>query len=131
MTPDEIVPGIFVGDEDDCCAFDGVVICVSDLPSMGHQCLNVPILKYGDGPPPPDYVTADRKKLALVTKSINAARGRGFPVLVHCAAGIERSPLAVAWYIAHQRHIPLEAAYEIIKAKHPITQDRRYWVARR
>jgi protein-tyrosine phosphatase len=130
MTPDEITPGIFVGEDHDCDPFDGVAICVTDGPLWGHRCLHIPILKYGDGPAP-DYVSADRKQLALVTKSINAARHVGLPVLVHCAAGIERSPLAVAWYIAHQRNIPLEAAYEIVKAKHPITQDRRYWVARR
>lgn len=50
------------------------------------------------------------------------------PVLVHCAAGMERSPLVVAHFLVDYFRVSLDEAYAWIKAHRPIVQDRRAWV---
>jgi len=52
-------------------------------------------------------------------------------ILVHCAAGIERSPLAVAWWMVTIRDHPActwDDAYKFILSKRPQVEDRRYWI---
>ena len=52
-------------------------------------------------------------------------------VITHnCAAGIERSPLAVAYFIAYSKGIPIEEAYKIVKKGRPQTQERIMWLKR-
>jgi protein-tyrosine phosphatase len=50
------------------------------------------------------------------------------PCAVCCAAGVERSPLSAAWYLAKKRNISLDEAYRQIGMIHPDTQYRAYWV---
>ncbi len=45
---------------------------------------------------------------------IKAALGRGSTVLIHCAAGISRSPTLVAAYLMLERRWSVEAALEFI-----------------
>lgn len=55
----------------------------------------------------------------------------GGRVLVHCGAGMERSPLTIAWYLVkyHGDVFPdLDAAYDYIKRLRPIVQDRQSWL---
>jgi protein-tyrosine phosphatase len=52
-----------------------------------------------------------------------------FNVLVHCGAGIERSPLAVAWYLVKTGQSDnLDAAYKFLSSKRPQIQDRQQWI---
>lgn len=51
-------------------------------------------------------------------------------VLVHCAASMERSPLAVMWYLNQYQDFTMDNALKYVKAKHPITLDRREWLKR-
>ena len=49
-------------------------------------------------------------------------------VIVHCAMGIERSALAVAWFLRSRLgYGSLTAAYDAISAVRPIVADRRGW----
>lgn len=50
------------------------------------------------------------------------------PIVVCCAASIERSPLTVAYYISKKYNIDLKYAYQAVMAKHPMTQDRSHWI---
>lgn len=54
------------------------------------------------------------------------------PVLVHCAAGVERSPLAAAWTLARRLPWPpevaLATAYGAVKRARPLTEDRTVWL---
>ena len=50
-------------------------------------------------------------------------------VIVHCAMGIERSALAVAWFLRSRLgYGSLTAAYDAISAARPIVADRSGWV---
>lgn len=49
-------------------------------------------------------------------------------VLVACGAGIERSPLAIMWYLFTKKSMTLNAAYEYVKRLRPIIMDRRSWI---
>jgi len=51
------------------------------------------------------------------------------PLLVHCWAGIERSPLTLAyWLVRSKRQSDLDSAYKFLKSKRPIVEDRRSWL---
>jgi hypothetical protein len=44
-------------------------------------------------------------------------------------AGIERSPLTVAWYMCRRRVVAdLDQAYAWLIKKRPVVQDRRMWL---
>lgn len=48
----------------------------------------------------------------------------------NCAQGVERSPLAVAWYLFRKRGMNFDEAYDLVKQKRPVAQDRRAWLNR-
>lgn len=50
------------------------------------------------------------------------------PVLVHCGAGVERSPLTIAWTMANMFNITLDEAYKWIIGRRPIVQNRQAWI---
>jgi protein-tyrosine phosphatase len=51
------------------------------------------------------------------------------PLLVHCWAGVERSPLTLAyWLVKSHRQPNLDEAYKFLKSKRPIVEDRREWL---
>lgn len=51
------------------------------------------------------------------------------PLLVHCWAGIERSPLTLAyWLVKSKRRANLDGAYRFLKHVRPIVEDRREWL---
>lgn len=52
----------------------------------------------------------------------------GRSVTVHCALGMERSGLAVAWYLKKHRSLSLNQAYGFIQAFRPIVVDRRSYL---
>ena len=49
-------------------------------------------------------------------------------VVVHCAMGMERSPLTVVWYLHKYHNKTLDEAYEMTMAKRESTVDRRNWI---
>jgi len=49
-------------------------------------------------------------------------------IVVHCAMGMERAPLTVAWYLMHDKFIGFDQAYKIIADARPIVCDRRDWL---
>jgi|SRR5712664_133876 len=79
--------------------------------------------------------------LEAVSTILGYFRNKGWELLIHCGAGIERSPLAVAWYLAnhiaaswYQDHgidpiFTLDKAYKFIMSKRPQMQDRQQWIA--
>jgi len=51
-------------------------------------------------------------------------------ILVHCGAGMERSPLAVAWYLwKHEDFKSLDDAYRFIKSKRQLIMHCGHWVS--
>lgn len=107
----EIVEGIYIGDDSDC----------QTKPAMGHLCvLENPC---GNG----DHIPIFDGKQAVVAKLNEAADWiEAHPrALVHCGAGIERSPLTVTWWLHKKRGMTLEEAWATVSAKRPQAQDRR------
>ena len=49
-------------------------------------------------------------------------------VVVHCAMGMERAPLAVVGYLMKYKALTVDEAYELIVPKRPIVCDRRIWM---
>ncbi len=63
---------------------------------------------------------------------IDAFYGSGEKLLVHCGAGIERSPLAVAYWLCFQDGFKghIEEAYQFIQKVRPEVQYRGLWWVR-
>jgi protein-tyrosine phosphatase len=53
-----------------------------------------------------------------------------YKVIVHCAMGMERSVLAVAWYLQKYENYTLDSAYERIHEIRPIACDRSSWIGK-
>lgn len=117
----EIIENLFVGGLADARAgFDGLIICVlAERPA--DELANViwmPFLAEGAG------------SLDKTAEAIDNALADGRRVLVHCGAGSERAPLTVAWFLHRRRAQSLDEAYDLLKRKRPIVQDRRFWLRR-
>lgn len=52
----------------------------------------------------------------------------GERVLVHCAYGIERSPLTVVWYLMRYKDVNFKQAYDLVMARRPEAQYRGGWM---
>lgn len=121
MLASEIVPCLFVGSKDAAQNFLGEVICVLEQPYWnGHRAGRwMPILDDG---------VATRANLDRVAFTIERLLMNRKRVLVHCGQGVERSPLAVAWYLRSYRDYTLDDAYALLKRKRPEVEDHRAWL---
>jgi len=136
----EIVRGLFVGTREDAEALGAKVpgdwACVSvteyrsrykrkeELPNEPDGSLDMPFMT-----DVPDGWHADRHKLDLIAETIWWRLQGGKKVLVHCIHGQERSPLAVAWYLAWCGEASsLSRAYEIVAKLHLRTERRDKWL---
>jgi hypothetical protein len=53
-----------------------------------------------------------------------------YKVIVHCAMGMERSVLTVAWYLQKYENHTLESAYQKIHDVRPVAIDRSSWIGK-
>jgi hypothetical protein len=136
----EIIPKLFVGTREDAEEL-GVRVpddwaCVSvteyrsrygrkeELPREPEGSLDMPFMVDGPG-----GWRADGHKLDLIAETIWWRLLHGKKVLVHCVHAQERSPLAVAWYLAWSGAAPsITRAYEIVAKRHPRTERRDKWL---
>ena len=124
---DEIVPGVFLGDLMDAknAPSDMLRICVLeyDFERAASNTMHVPILNMGltlsTG-----NVHASAGQLHFIARIIHYRLEQGKTVLVHCGAGIERSPLAVAFYLHRYHKMSMDEAYSLIASKRPMIQRR-------
>lgn len=147
----EIVPGVWLGDEQDAKLWGGPRLCVLERPGDYEQRemdRHIPILDFGQildiDPPIYSDVVARTTYLKQAHQAIDWQYSRmycktlewklndGKPhdeLLVHCAAGIERSPLVMAtWLVKTGRYADIAKAYEFIKSKRPVVQERTHWL---
>jgi hypothetical protein len=74
-------------------------------------------------------VERQRETVDLVSDTIQRElRHNGRKVVVHCHMGMERSVLAVAWWLHNHKNMSLDEAYGLIRQKRPIALDRREWI---
>lgn len=74
-----------------------------------------------------DHLHSQMNKFAdLVDEKLNDRPDNR--VVVHCAMGMERAPLAIVGYFMKYEGLTVDEAYEHIVAKRPIVCDRRIWM---
>lgn len=73
-------------------------------------------------------VCADPVKMDLAADWIHERVVAQQPVLVHCAYGIERSPLTVVWYLMRYHGHNLKTAYDVVLTQRPAAQYRGAWM---
>lgn len=132
----EIIPGLFLGSWTDGVQAqeNGVTpLCVIEThPEDRYKGMTyyLPILQHDED----TYLSDLPPKVSIVAlddacEIINGALLEGTPILVHCWAGIERSPLTLAYWLVKNRRQPnLDEAYKFLKSKRPQVEDRRSWL---
>jgi protein-tyrosine phosphatase len=120
---DEIVERLFVGDMADAqnAPPDFFVLCVLEArpPGEPQNATWIPFLENGK---------ANHAQLDIIATVIDRQLQSGKRVMVHCGAGIERSPLCAVWYLHTKKAMSIDEAYKLVMSKRPIVQDRRIWL---
>lgn len=127
---DEIIPGLWLGDRVDAVNWPVAAdaLCVLEGGPVREGQLWCPILKIVEG-----RQVAMAASLDEAAKIIRHKLKAGARLLVHCGAGVERSPLTVAWYLVKSdraRWPNMAAAYAHVFVRHAIASDRQFWLER-
>jgi len=67
-------------------------------------------------------------RLTVAATAILELSSKRQQLMVHCTAGLERSPLAVAWYLHFYHMRSLSAAYDAVRTIRPQLWDRTAWI---
>jgi hypothetical protein len=140
VTATEIISGLHVGTREDAESLgtrvpgDWACISVTEYRSRYKRTEELP--REPDGSLDMPFMTdvpggwhADRHKLDLIAETIGWRLLHGKKVLVHCIHAQERSPIAVAWYLAWSGSAPsLARAYDAVARLHPRTERRDKWL---
>lgn len=131
---DEILPQIWVGDVNDALELlnnrKWALICVLEErpnvfePELKEFKVFLPVLSCDKD----SEMRAFSKNLDKIADTIDEALKEHENVLVFCGAGMERSPLALTWYIHKRKGVPLEDAFKVVQAKRKVACDRLYWI---
>ena len=98
-----------------------VINVAEEIINDAHAC--IPIDPYVED------IERQRETVDLVSDTIQKElRHNGRKVVVHCHMGMERSVLAVAWWLHFHKGMTLDKAYETICKARPIAIDRRNWI---
>ncbi|MDG6918447.1 MAG: dual specificity protein phosphatase family protein [Nitrososphaerota archaeon] len=132
-----IFENLFLGDYLDAMKWSenslGRIICVitEKPPHLLPNSVWVPIMDIDCGSHTIDDIKCRANVAALeaVSNTIDMILDSGERVLVHCALGRDRSPLAVAWYLHQKARISLDKAYEIVKSCRPMVYPHPNWVS--
>ncbi len=135
----EILPNLWIGNSRGCPIArekEFKTICVLENPcSMSEDCTHKQILNR-EAIMGKDQITKEEYRSLVhvepdlmnqVIKTLDEYLSSG-PLLVHCAAGIERSPLVCAMYIHRKFGISFNKSYDWVKVLRPATQDRKFWL---
>jgi protein-tyrosine phosphatase len=122
----EVWPKLWVGD----------LFAAHNLRTSGNPEWWIVCVREGEHTPPGRNVTclpvlkkgmAGRKRLEQIAQEIDLRLGQGKQVLVHCWAGVERSPLSVTWWLRTRHGMTLDQAYDHLSTKRSVA-DRRSWL---
>lgn len=127
LTP--IIKTLYLGDIFAAANFDGERLCVHENPeyaSMHHMPYlstlpNSPIDRSG--------AIASFTQLDKINEFINERLNSGIKLIVHCKAGVERSPLAIVYFLVKNGYYPsIKEAYTYLKTIRPVVSDRTFWL---
>ena len=132
MTANEIIKNVWVGDIDDARKWDGNKICVLESYPRDYlqrkNSLLIPILSDIHEHLEDENAEVMMENIELVSSVIQNHIMAGEKVLVHCLGGIERSPLAVTWYLHKNAGVGLNDAFDFVKKKRPQALNRIQWL---
>jgi len=132
MTQNHIIHGIFVGDIDDARKWKGNKICVlekyPDDYTQTEKSVLIPILSHEHNHLEDENAEAMMPNLDLVAHVIQNHVDVGEELLVHCVGGMERSPLAVTWYLHSKLGLDLDRAFDYVKQRRPQAMNRIQWL---
>jgi hypothetical protein len=128
--PTKIIEHLFVGDSSDAKDWPGTLICVTDELQSGkpEKAIYAPIIADANSG---FYAASDGvrgvdiRMLDAVARRIDEGLEMGEDVLVYCNFGMQRSPLAVAWFLRRRRGLTLDDAYALIARLRPGVKERR------
>ena len=119
----QILDNLYLGNLDDALNAppDFVIVCVLEYqpPNEPKGAYRFPFLEGG---------LANVKVLDEFADFVDKLLSEGRKVLVHCAMGIERSPLAVVWYLHKKKGMSIPEAYAFVKSKRNVVADRTIWL---
>jgi len=75
-----------------------------------------------------DTVRISTHRLDVVADIIAYGLKKKGKVFIHCTAGMERSPLAVAWYYHKYKNMTIDKAYREVRRIRPETLERKHWI---
>jgi len=132
MTANEIIKNVWVGDLDDARKWEGNKICVLESYPRDYlqrkNSLLIPILSDKHEHLEESDAEVMMENIDLVSTIIQNHIMAGEKVLVHCMGGMERSPLAVTWYLHKNAGVPLTDAFDYVKTKRPQALNRIQWL---
>jgi hypothetical protein len=125
-----IISGLWLGDWVAAAVFAGVRICVhEDVPLYAGEYRHRPYLVDFPKSKYDRSAKASTEKLDAIAAEMGLLIASNTPFIVHCRGGVERSPLAVAWYLRTVGlYSSLDGAYSHIEALRPVVARRYSWL---
>lgn len=125
---DEILPHLYLGDMNDGAAaipyMDVLCVMWTGEPNITPGATHIQTTDFDGLKQPFTCITEMDKAADWIDRRVQD----GFNVLVHCAYGVERSPLTVVWYLMRHRQMDLADAYSLVLDRHPSAQYRGGWL---
>jgi hypothetical protein len=135
----EIVDGVFIGDIQDSLMHGAsypLVICCLEMCAMDPNCIHsgvpthtvhIAVVDPIGAPGDADPRRAIPHNLNTIADLLDAAVRDQRKVLVHCGAGIERSPFAVCAWLMRRNGWDYNTAFWYVQARRLPAQSRWYW----
>ncbi len=133
----KILDHLYLGDWQDAQKFEGEIICVTQeiLSTEPRDAYWIPVIRTSKPTNDDELieeqdleVTVLKHQIDLVTFMINNNMEYEKDTLVHCMAGIERSPLVIVSWLHKYRGYSWDEAYEFVKEKRPEVANRLEWL---
>jgi hypothetical protein len=125
---DQIIENLFVGSRTGAATApkNMKILCVmwKGEPGKPPRATHIPTTTWNDH----DQIKADPEKMEEAADWIHLHLSQGYQVLVHCAYGVERSPLTVLWYLRKYRGMSINSAYKLLMSCRKEVEDRRHWL---
>ncbi len=132
MTANEVIKNVWVGDLEDAKVWEGNKICVLEKYPEGYtkhkNSILIPILSQEHIHLEQEDAEVLMENIDLVSSIIQNHIMAGEKVLVHCMGGMERSPLAVTWYLHKNAGVSVTDAFDYVKTKRPQALNRIQWL---
>lgn len=127
---EQIIENLWLGDANDAQHWSSPQdsLCVLEAGRSVEGELWCPILEMIAG-----RVIARAERLDEAARIIRHKLKARARLLVHCGAGVERSPLTIAWYLVKSdraRWPSMRDAYAHIMQRRPVVGDRQFWLER-